>query len=446
SGRVQGADAAFTLQEMPAVTIRRGDFTTGDVLETTTFGPVPARPSFNDWYGYYPGFWYPEEGGSYVYYVDRDASTVIPAMADYSIQISHFDGEPFTDLYGVPFAGYWLGDGNPGSDAANYGIHFDVEEAAPDGSWAMVHVYRYDLEYEFTADKDVILGTAEPQTFTFHATNRGNSSSPVATFTFDIPSTLEVDVPGLQATYGNIWWAPATSQVLWQGNVLPGQPLEVTIPVIAHGASTVWVTADDGAGVVEHLGWASSAQIAFQQSVYPEASYAGGLDAYIDLWNPAANFGYEHVMLARQSNIKKMLVDFDFAGYMPEGAVVLEATLTLSTIGSTNPHWQEVKVAPATAPWDFASVTWNQAALDVPWATPGGDYGDAVASALVETPGAYRWDVTDIVKSWANGSHPKYGFVLFSDTQRGAVEWRYVASEALSVAQRPLLEVQYFVP
>jgi len=327
---------------------------------------------------------------------------------------------------------------------SNFGIHFDVVEAAPDGSWATVHVYRYALDYEFTADKDFI-EPPEEQNFTFTATNVGTATGPEpANFAFDLPETLDLDV--FEANYGDLGWYPATRQLRWTGFVMPGQPLEINFKVNALGASTVRVTAEDGAGVTDTFGWMSAAKQDFQQSVSPE-DYTGTRDTYIDLWTPDTNYGYAQVMLSRQQNIKKMLVKFEgLMDYIPAGAQVMEARLWLTTRSSTNPHWQEVKVAPALTGWDFASTTWNQAAAGIPWNTPGGDYGDAVDMALVDQTGDYSWDVTGVVQDWIDGVYPDYGFVLYSESQAGSVEWRFTSSIALAVGDRPALEITYILP
>jgi len=227
---------------------------------------------------------------------------------------------------------------------------------------------------------------------------------------------------------------------------VPGQPLEINFKVNALGASTVRVTAEDGAGVTDTFGWMSAAKQDFQQSVSPE-DYTGTRDTYIDLWTPDTNYGYAQVMLSRQQNIKKMLVKFEgLMDYIPAGAQVMEARLWLTTRSSTNPHWQEVKVAPALTGWDFASTTWNQAAAGIPWNTPGGDYGDAVDMALVDQTGDYSWDVTGVVQDWIDGVYPDYGFVLYSESQAGSVEWRFTSSIALAVGDRPALEITYILP
>ena len=64
-GRLQSGNSAFTLQKTKAFTLRRPDSTdTGNVVETKTFGPLPAVSQFHDALGYSPGLRYREADGS----------------------------------------------------------------------------------------------------------------------------------------------------------------------------------------------------------------------------------------------------------------------------------------------------------------------------------------------------------------------------------------------
>lgn len=133
SGRVQSADATFTLQDTTPFTIRLGyDPATGQYvetpLETKTFGPRPAVSAFHDSLGYYPGFYYP--GGSYIYWWDIDASAIIPAQADYGYLITDLDNNPL-----------WDTSGNPGDYGVQFGLHIAIMKQARSGKWAKILVW-----------------------------------------------------------------------------------------------------------------------------------------------------------------------------------------------------------------------------------------------------------------------------------------------------------------
>jgi len=143
SGRVQSADAAFTVQDTISFTIRLGyDPATGEYvetpLETKIFGPRPAVSVFHDSIGYYPGFYYMGDG--YLYWWDVDASAVVPAQDNYTTKITDLDRIPIYDFYGLD-VGTVLGSGNPGDDEVQFGLHLAVTDQAEDGSWGMVHFW-----------------------------------------------------------------------------------------------------------------------------------------------------------------------------------------------------------------------------------------------------------------------------------------------------------------
>ena len=306
---------------------------------------------------------------------------------------------------------------------------------------------RFYLDYTFTADKNVVV-PPEAQTFTFTATNVGTEASGPAYIYFELPTTL--DLVTFAANYGDLGWYAGARQLRWWGQVPPGQPRQITFTVNATGASTVRAVADDGTGWVEELTWTTAAQVTFQHGVAPNPGYLWERDITLDLWNPNTNywtaFDYDTAFV-RQPNIKKMLVHFDrLMDYIPAGAQVTRATLTVTADSSTNPQGQEVAVAPVLTAWKFDEATWNQAAAGTPWMTPGGDLGDPVDSIWVGTPGAYTLDVTEVVQAWLNGTLPNYGLALYSETQRGAVEWRYLSWVAQAAAGRPKLFVEYVLP
>ena len=81
-------------------------------IETKTWASEPPVMAFHDSYGYYPGFFYP--GGSFVYYIDSDASAALPAKGPYSTRIVDLDGNLIEAFFGVPIGPGGLGTGNPG--------------------------------------------------------------------------------------------------------------------------------------------------------------------------------------------------------------------------------------------------------------------------------------------------------------------------------------------
>ena len=135
--RLQTSNAAFTLQPTTPFTLHRA--VGGVVVETKDFMPQPAVSQFHDSLGYFPGFYY--NGDGFLYWHDRAASTVIPALGNYTTQIADLDDNLIYDLFGIDVGGTILGTGNPGDDGVQFGLHLAVSEKAQDGSWGMVKMW-----------------------------------------------------------------------------------------------------------------------------------------------------------------------------------------------------------------------------------------------------------------------------------------------------------------
>jgi hypothetical protein len=85
----------------------------------------------------------------------------------------------------------------------------------------------------------------------------------------------------------------------------------------------------------------------------------------------------------------------------------------------------------------------------IPWGTAGGDFDPAVlATAIVPSftgPMWVDWDVTELVRGWANGTIPNDGVIL--RTEGG--EWnghRFCSSDYPTPELRPRLIIHYSVP
>jgi immune inhibitor A len=178
NARVQPSNAAFTIQDTTPFTLRRTSApSNGDVVETKTFAPQPAKSQFHDSMGYYPGFYFPGDG--FVYFWDRPASVVIPAKDDYTTRITDVAKNPLFGLYGATIGGRVLGSGNPGDDGVQYGLHLAVTGKAPNGSWGTIKVWNSPTLV--TLEKKVAPAAAKPGaslTYTLKITN----TSPVAQY------------------------------------------------------------------------------------------------------------------------------------------------------------------------------------------------------------------------------------------------------------------------
>jgi len=107
----------------------------------TTFGRQAPVKTFTDAKGWYPGI---EIRDGAAYARDVDASVVLPSRnnAPYTTRVTHPDGTPAPEFYGVTLGGgaIVLGTGNPGDQGVNFGVSLTVKKAARDNSYAMIQV------------------------------------------------------------------------------------------------------------------------------------------------------------------------------------------------------------------------------------------------------------------------------------------------------------------
>jgi hypothetical protein len=95
-------------------------------------------------------------------------------------------------------------------------------------------------------------------------------------------------------------------------------------------------------------------------------------------------------------------------------------------------------VPPAGASWMYRDGTST-------WATPGGDFGTAEATA-VPTTGWISWNVTGIVADWLSGTFPNVGLALVEVDEAGGGLHAFASSDDADPAVRPRLTVTVAYP
>jgi hypothetical protein len=152
--------------------------------------------------------------------------------------------------------------------------------------------------------------------------------------------------------------------------------------------------------------------------------------ALIDFEQPRRHFGAEarDNALRRAERCNAFLVRFELAKLgLPPKAHVAKAVVSFyvwdpSSIGRT-----KVCAFPVKTPWDPATVTWREPAAGKRWQGGEGfgfeaDAGlpgpavvvepDKPGTDTVDPPLEYRLDVTDVVRSWLDGSMPNFGLAI----------------------------------
>jgi immune inhibitor A len=216
SGRVQTADATFTLGDTTPFTLRLGyDPYTGEYvdtpLETKTFGPREGERQFHDSVGYYPGILFSNGG---LYWWDIDASAVVPAMGDYTTKITDLNYDPFYGLYGYDLGGTFLGSGNPGDDAVQFGLHLAVSKQAEDGSWGMIQVW--NSEQLVDLEKEVIRKSDDLLVYILRVTNMTPENQDFV---------LHDAIPEYTTIRRGYYYDADMDAIHWEGSLFPGQML-----------------------------------------------------------------------------------------------------------------------------------------------------------------------------------------------------------------------------
>ncbi|MFT3774784.1 MAG: kelch repeat-containing protein [Minicystis sp.] len=152
-------------------------------------------------------------------------------------------------------------------------------------------------------------------------------------------------------------------------------------------------------------------------------------DAHIVSSSGTTNYGANAVLSAGGTSgaTRYALLNFDLSA-IPQGSVVTQATVTLSTFsgGGATVNFHRI-----TAPWSESTVTWNSFASA---------FNAQVEAAITGNSTSYSGDVSALVQAWVNGTYSNYGMLLERDLS--AATGLY-ASEFATVSSRPKLYVCY---
>jgi hypothetical protein len=193
---------------------------------------------------------------------------------------------------------------------------------------------------------------------------------------------------------------------------------------------------------------------AFQSGVYPSV-YFGASDALIYEGVPGGNYGADASTfvgnIAGASGRCRIIIKFDLTGgAIPSNAIVSGVELRIRTGPSATGGSTTLVVKELGTAWIEAETTWHSAALGVPWAADGGDFG---ASSIglnepVLAPSNFFTIKLDpaIVQGWIADPATNYGIILSSKNEVivNATEVDY--SDNTTVAYRPRLTITYKLP
>ncbi|MEE9555165.1 MAG: SdrD B-like domain-containing protein [candidate division Zixibacteria bacterium] len=160
-----------------------------------------------------------------------------------------------------------------------------------------------------------------------------------------------------------------------------------------------------------------------------------------NLKNLTAIFGILTLLVLGCSEIQNPLDNSDlsysnppsFASIsLPPGAVLDSAVLSLYAEDFAGTADHHVNIHRVTAPWNEATVTYNNFAAS---------YNPAVAASFIAIgTGWYYCEVTSLVQDWLDGIYPDYGLFI---EQPEAEATRFASSEYANPALHPMLKICY---
>jgi endonuclease/exonuclease/phosphatase family metal-dependent hydrolase len=150
---------------------------------------------------------------------------------------------------------------------------------------------------------------------------------------------------------------------------------------------------------------------------------------------------------SNESYRRHALLKFDTENFVPAGAAIQSATLTL-TLRWSESDTRTLGAYRVTTSFDEPAATWYRRKTGYNWSTAGGDLGSRYADAIVApTPGLrVTFNVTQLVQEAVNGTFgSRYTRIALCDL--GATSSRsykeFYSSEAADPATRPQLTVTY---
>jgi len=173
-----------------------------------------------------------------------------------------------------------------------------------------------------------------------------------------------------------------------------------------------------------------------------QPSAAIGKDTYVYITDPDDNWAdSERVSAgAGAGNIARAYLEFDL-DLLPENAVITGASLGLVYWFTSNAAIAPIGAYNVEEAWGEDLLTWN----NQPDFATTAEYAATVPAGV--TDGFIYWHISDLVKSWFDGTIPNYGVVL-KDTDESTEEaWkRFYSSDWGTAHQRPELIIYYFDP
>jgi hypothetical protein len=147
------------------------------------------------------------------------------------------------------------------------------------------------------------------------------------------------------------------------------------------------------------------------------------------------------------SYVRRALLKFDTENFVPAGATIQSATLTL-TIKDANPESRTLSAYRVSESFDEPAATWKVRKSSTAWSTTGATLGSRYASATAGTTAGSKvsFNVTSLVQDTVKGTFgSRYTRIAIVDGGAASKDsYRvYYSSEASDASVRPKLTVTY---
>jgi hypothetical protein len=203
-----------------------------------------------------------------------------------------------------------------------------------------------------------------------------------------------------------------------------------------HRAQQVTVNPND----TTYINW--SLTYAPNETLVLQPNPALGKDTYVYITAPDDNWADREWISAGAGvgDIARLYIQFDLS-LLPENAVITNASLGLVYWYTSNAAVAPIGAYAVLGSWTETGVTWNNQPV---FATTA-EYTINIPAGV--TDGFHYWYITDLAKSWWDGSQGNFG-VMLKDTDESTEEaWKRFRSSDWTVAhERPKLTITYFDP
>lgn len=189
---------------------------------------------------------------------------------------------------------------------------------------------------------------------------------------------------------------------------------------------------------------------------YPINQIGGG-DAHISAVGGTQNrnYGNATTLDARIVDEKRILIQFNITSFQTFDLITSSyLRLRLDSADSAIPV--NISTHQVNASWKEGwgngdqgvdGVTWRDRDATNGWASWGGDFNvvpEDVITQIQDQTLWYRWDITQLLRDWVNGTRPNYGLILIPYSSMVVVEEkRFDSMQSAVPGSRPTIRVDY---